>query len=131
MDESDSVEDVGFQKDDLSYRIIGCAMRVHSVLGPGLREKPYERALAIEFEEEGIAFIRQPSFQIFYRQRPVGDCQPDFLVADEIVVDCKSIASIGDNEVGQVINYLKITGKRVGLLLNFRNTSMQQKRVQR
>jgi len=115
---------------DLTYRVIGCAMRVHSALGPGLREKPYERALAIEFEEEGISFVQQPCFPIFYRQQPVGDCQPDFMVEDEIVVDCKSIASMGDNETGQVLNYLRITGKQVGLLLNFRNTSLEQKRVQ-
>jgi len=126
MPESDTAPHDG----DLTYRIIGCAMRVHSALGPGLREKPYERALAIEFEEEGIAFSQQPCFPIFYRERPVGDCQPDFVVEDEIVVDCESISSLGDNETGQVLNYLRITRKRVGLLLNFRNTSLEQKRVQ-
>ncbi len=119
-----------FQDSDLTYRIIGCAMRVHSALGPGPREKPYERALAIEFEEEGIEFTQQPCFPIFYRERPVGDCQPDFVVEDEIVVDCKSIASMGDNETGQVLNYLRITKKQVGLLLNFRNSSLEQKRLQ-
>ncbi|MEM9282803.1 MAG: GxxExxY protein [Verrucomicrobiota bacterium] len=109
---------------------MGCAMRVHNGLGPGLREKPYEKALAIEFEESGIQFKQQPCFPIFYHNRPVGDCQPDFLVEDEIVVDCKAIASLGDNEVGQVLNYLRITKKQVGLLLNFKNSSLEQKRVQ-
>lgn len=123
-------KDPTIEDGDLTYRIIGCAMRVHTALGPGLREKPYERALAVEFEEEGISFTQQPCFPIFYRDRPVGDCQPDFMVEEEIVVDCKSIAALGDNEMGQVLNYLRITKKRVGLLLNFRNTSLEQKRVQ-
>ena len=105
-------------------------MQVHTALGPGLREKPYENALAIEFEDQGIGFLQQPSYPIFYKKRPVGDCQPDFMVEDTVVADCKSIPSIGESEVGQMLNYLRITGKTVGLILNFRNPSLEHKRVQ-
>ena len=116
---------------DLTYRIIGCAMRVHSALGPGLREKPYENALAVDFEVQGIQFKQQPSFLIYYLERRVGDCQPDLLVEEEVVVDCKSIPAIGDNEIGQMLNYLRITERKVGLIVNFRNGSLEHKRVQR
>ncbi len=115
---------------DLTYRIIGCAMRVHTELGPGLREKPYENALAIDFEEQDIQFAQQPSYPIFYHRRPVGVCQPDFVIEDEVVVDCKSIPSIGEPEVGQMLNYLRIAKKEVGLILNFRGTKLEKKRVQ-
>lgn len=105
-------------------------MQVHTGLGPGLREKPYENALAIELEDQGIKFFQQPRYPIFYKERPVGDCQPDFMVEDEVVVDCKSIPAIGDTEIGQMLNYLRITEKKVGLILNIRNPSLEHKRVQ-
>lgn len=114
---------------DLTYQIIGSGMRVHSEPGPGLREKPYENALAVDFEEQDITFLQQPRYPIFYHGKPVGDCQPDFLVLDEIIVDCKSISSIGDNEIGQMINYLRIVKKSIALLLNFKNTQLEFKRV--
>lgn len=115
--------------ENLTYQIIGCAMSVHTELGPGLREKPYENALAIEFEEQGIPFSQQPSYPIFYHGKPVGDCRPDFMVFGEVVVDCKAISSIGENETGQVLNYLRITSKRVGLILNFQGAKLDFKRV--
>ena len=115
---------------DLTYQIIGCAMRVHTALGPGLREKPYENALAIELEDEGIPYTQQPVFPIFYKKRPVGDCQPDLMIENEIVVECKSVSTIGDTDIGQVLNYLRIADKKVGLILNFQNPSLEYKRVQ-
>lgn len=116
---------------DLSYQIIGCAMRVHSELGPGLHEKPYENALAIDFEEQNLAFNQQPMFPIFYHGKPVGHCTPDYVVMDEIVVECKSIGKIGDDEMGQILNYLRIANKKVGLILNFKNAKLEMKRVMR
>ena len=117
------------QDEDLTYQIIGSAMKVHTELGPGLREKPYENALAIEFEEQGISFQQQPCFPIFYHGKPVGDCRPDFIVFDEIIVDCKAISTIGDNEIGQVLNYLRISSRNVGLILNFHGVKLEFKRV--
>jgi GxxExxY protein len=115
---------------DLTYRVIGAAMQVHTELGPGLREKPYENGLAIELKERGIDYSQQPSFPIFYRDQIVGDCIPDFIVEAEVIVECKSISSIGDTEIGQMLNYLRIAKKKVGLILNFRGAKLEQKRVQ-
>ena len=114
---------------DLTYQIIGCAMRVHTELGPGLREKPYENALTVDLAEQSIEFVQQPRYPIFYHGTPVGDCQPDVVVENEIVVDCKSISVIGENEVGQMINYLRIAKQAVGLILNFRGVKLEFKRV--
>lgn len=114
---------------DLTYQIIGCAMRVHSELGSGLREKPNENALAVDLEEQGLEFVQQPKYPIFYHGIPVGDCQPDLVVADEIVVDCKSVAAIGEIELAQMLNYLRIVKKQVGLILNFRGLKLEFKRV--
>ncbi|MBU6301268.1 MAG: GxxExxY protein [Verrucomicrobia bacterium] len=114
---------------DLTYQIIGIGMRVHRELGPGLREKPYENALAIDLEEQSIPFVQQPQYPIFYHGRVVGDCQPDLVVANEVVVDCKSIPKIGDDELGQMLNYLRIAKKRLGLILNFRPAKLEIKRV--
>lgn len=115
---------------DLTYRIIGCAMSVHSGLGPGLREHPYENAFAIELEVQGLSFTQQPRYPIFYRDQLVGNCQPDFVIRDEVVVDCKAVATLGESETGQMLNYLRITKLSVGLLLNFRGMRLEQKRVQ-
>ena len=104
-------------------------MRVHGELGPGLREKPYENALAIDLEEQGMEFVQQPRYPIFYHRQLVGDCQPDLLVEDEVIVDCKSVRVIGDEEIGQMINYLRIVKKEVGLVMNFRNGKLEFKRV--
>jgi GxxExxY protein len=117
------------QVGDLTYQIIGCGMRVHSELGPGLREKPYENALAIDLQEQSIPFAQQPSYPIFYHGRIVGDCQPDFVVRDQVIVDCKSIAKIGDEELGQMLNYLRIADKSIGLILNFRGLKLDVKRI--
>lgn len=114
---------------DITYQIIGCAMRVYTQLGPGLREKPYENALALDLKAHGIHFSQQPRHPILYLQQVVGDCQPDFVVQDEVIVECKSIQAIGDAEVGQVLNYMRIVKKTVGLIVNFHGTKLEFKRV--
>ena len=115
--------------DDPTYEIIGCAMRVHNELGPGLREKPYENALSFDFEEQDISFDHQPDFPIMYRGRRAGYCTPDFVVRKQTVVDTKSIPNIGDSEMAQMLNYLRISKIRLGLILNFRNPKLEWKRV--
>jgi len=114
---------------DPTYEVIGSAMRVHNELGPGLREKPYENAMAIDFREQGIAFINQHGFPILYHDQPVGHCVPDFTIGGEVVVEIKSIDKIGDSELAQMINYLRISGIRLGLIINFRNPKVEWKRV--
>ncbi|TFH17755.1 MAG: GxxExxY protein [Lentisphaerales bacterium] len=116
-----------FEKE--TRRIIKCGMEVLNELGHGLLEKPYENALVVEFQLSGIPCEQQPRFEVTYKGTPVGDYVPDLIVFDEIVVDTKVVDHIGDHEVGQMINYLKITKLRVGLILNFKCAKLEWKRV--
>ena len=111
------------------YRVTGCAMEVLNTLGHGLLEKPYENALVVELGLQGIAYRQQPRFDVIYKTVKVGEYIPDLIVFDSIVVDTKFIDSISDQELGQMINYLKITGMKIGLILNFGHSKLEWKRV--
>lgn len=114
---------------DHSYQIIGCAMEVHNTLGPGLNEKPCENALAIEFKLAGIDFLQQQPFPVIYKGHVVGECIPDLIAFRKIVVEAKTVPSIGDSELGQMMNYLKITGHQLGIIINFRHPKLEWERV--
>lgn len=103
----------------LTERIIGCAIEVHRQLGPGLLESTYEAALAIELEDAGIQFERQLIYPVIYKGRKVGDYRLDLLVAKQVVVEIKSVERFDPVFEAQVLTYLRITGARVGLLINF------------
>jgi GxxExxY protein len=109
--------------------IIGCGMEVLNTLGHGLLEKPYENALLVEFGRKGISFQQQPRFKVEYKGVKVGEYIPDIVAFDKVVVDVKVIEKITDNELGQMLNYLKITALKVGLLLNFKRARLEWKRV--
>lgn len=109
--------------------IIGCAMEVLNTLGHGLLEKPYENALVVEFQRRGIAYRQQPRFDVVYKGVKVGEYVPDLIVFDKIVVDTKVIERITDHEIGQMLNYFKITGLPLGLILNFRRARLDWKRI--
>ncbi len=110
-------------------RIIGCAMEVLNELGHGLLEKPYENALVVEFQQQRIPYQQQPRFDVVYKGVKVGEYVPDLIVFGKVVVETKVIEKITNHEVGQVLNYLKITGLRLGLILNFRHARLEWKRV--
>ena len=110
-------------------QIIGCAFEVLNTLGHGLLEKPYENAMVVEFGLKNIPYQQQARFPVIYKTVKVGEYIPDLIAFDKIVVDTKVIESIGNNEKAQIINYLKITGLRVGLLLNFRHPKLQWERI--
>lgn len=114
---------------DLTYKIIGGAMSVHNSLGPGLREKPYENALCIELRKQGSRVEQQRPFPIRYQGQIVGDCIPDIVVDGAVIVEAKSIDSIGSNEVSQMLNYLRIAKIKTGLVINFKNPKIDVKRV--
>lgn len=114
---------------ELVYQIVGCAMRVHSGVGRGLREKAYERALCVEFRHEGVGFSQQSVHSVVYRGEGVDEFIPDLLVEGRVVVDAKTIDQITDVERGQMLNYLKITGCRVGLIINFKHDALQWERI--
>ena len=114
--------------EDGTYELIGCAMNVHTALGPGLREKPYENALMIALRKAGIVAEQQKPYPIRYEGEVVGDCVPD-ITAGEILIDAKSIPTIGDPEISQMLNYLRISEKKIGLIINFRNGKLEFQRV--
>lgn len=112
-----------------SQQIVGCAFEVLNGLGHGFHEKPYENALVVEFRLRGIPYRQQLSFEIIYKSEKVGDYIPDLIVFDKIIVDTKVIDKIGDREIGQMMNYLNITGLRLGYILNFKHPKLGWKRV--
>jgi GxxExxY protein len=117
--------------DDIAYEVVGCAMRVHNALGPGLREKPYENALVIDLEGSGFKAESQRAYPIFYLEHAVGECIPDITVNRELLFDAKSLDSIGENEQAQMLNYLRISRIELGLIINFRNPKLEWQRVAR
>ena len=119
----------GFLYGDLTRRIIGCAMRVHSTLGNGFQEVIYQRALAIEMELEGLSFEREKEMQIWYRDRHIGTRRVDFFVEGKIMVELKAVIQLEDVHLNQAMNYLEAYGVDVGLLINFGARSLQFKRV--
>jgi len=114
---------------DETHQIIGCAMEVINTLGHGLLEKPYENALTVEFKLQKIPFQQQPRFPVVYKSSQVGEYIPDIIVFNKIIIDTKTIERIGNSEKGQMINYLKITGLKVGLIINFKHPQLDWKRV--
>ena len=106
-------------KDPLTEKIIGCAIEVHRVLGPGLLEASYEAALAIEFQAAKIAFQKQLVIPVSYKGQPIGEHRLDFLVEDAVVVELKSVERFDPIFEAQVLTYLRLSGKQRGLLINF------------
>ena len=115
-------------KDEV-FAVVGCAMEVLNELGHGLLEKPYENALVVEFGLRSIPFSQQPRFDVMYKSVSVGEYIPDLITHNQLVVDTKVIERITDHEIGQIMNYLKITGLKVGLILNFKRADLEWKRV--
>ena len=112
-----------------SREIVGSAMEVLKELGHGLHEKPYENALVIEFRLRGISCVQQQRYEVLYKGEEVGEYIPDLIAFEKIVVDTKVIEKITDHEIGQMMNYLRITGLRLGYLINFKRAKLEWKRV--
>ena len=114
---------------ELVYSIVGCAMEVLNQLGHGLNEKPYENAIALELRLKGLPFDQQTRFEVVYKGTVVGEYIPDLIVAKAVVVDTKTIDKITDHERGQMMNYLRITKLRVGIILNFKQPKLEWERI--
>ena len=116
-------------RDKKTYTIIGAAMEVHKELGSGFLEAVYQEALEREFSGQKIPFKPQPTVQILYKGRPLSKTyQPDFICFDEVIVEIKAMDKLSGVEHAQIINYLKATNLKVGLLINFGNKSLEHKR---
>ena len=114
---------------ELVYAIVGCAFEVLREVGHGLHEKPYENALVVEFGLRGIAFEQQRRFDVLYKGVWVSEFVPDLIAGAAVVVDAKVIDRITDHERGQMLNYLRITRLRVGLLINFQKPKLEWERI--
>ena len=105
--------------DQRTYKIIGAAMEVHKELGGGFLEAVYQEALATEFGMQEIPFKAQPVVEILYKGEPLTKTyQPDFVCFGEVIVEIKALDKLSEIEQAQLINYLKATGLKVGLLIN-------------
>jgi GxxExxY protein len=110
--------DVLFKEE--AYAIVGAAMEVYNQLGNGFLEAVYQEALAVEFRTRGIPFQEQVVLEIFYKDKPLqATYKPDFIAYGQIIVELKAIKELGNNEQAQLLNYLKATKLRLGILLNF------------
>jgi GxxExxY protein len=110
-------------------KIIGFVFEILNDIGHGLNEKIYENSLTVLFKLNNIAFDQQRSFRVFFRDVEVGGFVPDLIVFGLVIVDTKVIDHITDRERGQMLNYLRITKLRVGLILNFKNARLEFERV--
>ncbi len=103
----------------LTEKIIGCAMEVHRQLGPGLLESTYEAALCIELELAGLGYQCQVLYPVVYKGRTIGQYRLDLVVEDTVVVEAKSVERFDPVFAAQVLTYLRVTGKKLGPLINF------------
>ena len=114
---------------ELTRKIIGCAMKVHTTLGNGFQEVIYQRALAIEMEKDGLSFAREMEMDIKYDDQIIGTRRVDFFVEDKIMVELKALIKIDDVHLAQAMNYCQAYNLPIGLLLNFGSKSLVFRRV--
>lgn len=116
---------------ELSERIIAALFRVHRTLGPGLLEQVYEKALLIEFQHLGIPCAQQVEYKVMYRKQCAGSYFADLVVDESIILELKSVGRLNEVMEAQLLNYLGISGLRVGYLVNFHGKILEKKRMVR
>ena len=114
---------------DLTYKINGCAMKVHNTLGNGFQEVIYQRFLTIEFRKAGLSFEREKEHVIFYEGEDVGTRRADFIVEEQVMVELKALINLEDVHLAQAKNYVVAYDLPIGLLINFGGVSLQFKKV--
>lgn len=115
--------------DEITYKIIGCAMKVHNTLGNGFQEVIYQRCLAIELGLAELEFEREKEQAIYYNGLNVGTRRADFIVGGNVMVELKALVNLEDVHLAQAKNYVVAYDLPVGLLINFGSTSLQYKKV--
>jgi GxxExxY protein len=118
-----------YKHSELTGKIIGCAMKVHSELGNGFQEVIYQRCLNIEMRKQGLLFSRELEMAIYYDGEDVGTQRVDFLVDDKVMVEIKAVSKLDDTHLAQIINYLEAYKLETGLLINFGSKSLEFKRI--
>jgi len=115
--------------EDITQRIIGCAMRVHSTLGNGFQEVIYQRCLDIEMAKERLNVAREVEMPVYYNDQEVGTRRADFVVENCVMIELKALINTEDVHLAQALNYLEAYNLEVGLLINFGSKSMEFKRL--
>ena len=115
--------------EEITHKIIGCAMKVHSTLGNGFQEVIYQRALAIEMEKQGLGFQREMEMSIYYEVIHIGTRRVDFFVEENIMVELKALIKLEEVHLAQAMNYCQAYNLPIGLLINFGAKSLEFKRV--
>jgi GxxExxY protein len=115
--------------EELTRKIIGCAMKVHGVLGNGFQEVVYQRALAIEFMKAQLACQREVEIELFYLNHKIGTRRADFLIEKTVLLELKAITLLEDVHLAQALNYLEAYKLEIGLLINFGSRSLEIKRI--
>lgn len=118
-----------YKYSDITQKIIGCAMKVHNTLGNGFQEVIYQRALAIEMSKQRLSFVREMEMPIFYENEEIGIRRVDFFVEGKIMVELKALTELEKVHLAQALNYLEAYKMEIGLLINFRNTKLEFKRL--
>ena len=118
-----------YKYSDITKKIIGCAMKVHSSLGNGFQEVIYQRALAIEMNKNGLSFEREMEMDIYYDNEHIGTRRVDFFVEGKVMVELKALVNLEKVHLAQALNYLEAYKIDVGLLINFGAPSLQFKRL--
>ena len=116
---------------EITGKIIGCAMQVHSFLGNGFQEVIYQKALALELDKAGLNFKRELAVPIFYKDnlKPIGTRRVYFLVEEKVLIELKALIALDDLHLNQILNYLKAYKIEIGLLINFGEKSLDFKRL--
>lgn len=115
---------------EITEKIIGCAIEVHRTLGPGLLESVYESALCIELERVGLRFQQQKQLPVYYKECRIGDCRLDLLVEDRVVIERKSVDRFDPVFDAQILGYMRLGKFNIGLLINF-NSSLLKNGIKR
>ena len=113
------------EKDELTYKIIGCAMKVHKTMGPGFQEVIYQRCLAIELEKAGLSFVREQDHKIYYEGTEVGTRRADFVVENTVTLEIKALTQLEKVHLAQAKNYVVAYDFPKGLLINFGAESLE------
>ncbi len=114
---------------DITYAINGAVFEVNKVLGPGFLEKVYENALMVELEKRGLKAKNQVAINVIYKEHAVGEYIADILVENKVIVELKTAESLDKSHDAQLLNYMKATGIKVGLLVNFRHPRAEIRRL--
>lgn len=120
---------IEYPHSDLTEQIIGSAMAVHRALGPGLNESIYENSLCVELAERAIPFTQQQQFSVLYKSKDVGKLITDLIADNKVIIETKVASTITDLHMAQTLSYLCISKLQVAIILNFKNFSLEFKRV--